>query len=101
MDVIPEIYSKAHLRIVNEALKHADKTGYLSLMIDEKLRPRSFEFVVGDFNRSEFVYGDDSPVKLPPGVTVTDAFYIYLMVLGADGVPRLKIKKLILTVTGL
>jgi len=97
-----EKYTKTHFQIVQEALRHENETGYLSLRLDNEfyLVENSFQFIAGDFDRSEFTIGDNNPIVLPPGQKVTDAFYIYFVItLGGDNVTQWKFRKLILEVS--
>jgi hypothetical protein len=88
----------AHQKIVTEALKHTNKTGYLSFRLDENflLIESSFHFVQGEFCREEFAGNDNSNFKVPPGTEIIDAFYLYFSILGADNVSTWKIRKLML-----
>jgi hypothetical protein len=100
VDKLNERYVRAHMKIVKECLRHTNETGYLSLKIDNDfyLVENSFEFISGDFNRDEFTLHDMSSITIPPGLKVTDAFYIYFSIRGADNITRLNIRKLILQV---
>jgi hypothetical protein len=99
-DELNERYVRAHMKIVKECLRHTNETGYLSLKIDNDfyLVENSFEFISGDFDRDQFILHDISSINIPSGVRVTDAFYIYFSIRGANNITRLNIRKLILQV---
>lgn len=93
-----EMFVEAHQKIVREALKHTFRAGYLSFRLDENflLIEDSFQFVQGEFCREEFAGNDNSNIKVPAGIEIIDAFYIYFSILGADNVTTWKIRKLML-----
>ena len=92
-----EKYIEAHRIIVNEAIRHADQTGYLSFRLDGNyfLIENSIEFITGEFDRTEFI-GVNNPAPLPSGLEVLDAYFVYLAVIGADNFTTWKFRKLII-----
>ena len=96
VDELIDRFSKIHLQIVDECLRHCGQTGYLQLQIVDDYFLIDTRFIPGQFDYEDFpAITTDSP-EIPEGMEVVDAFYIYFQIVGRDHIHRLNMRKLIL-----